>query len=134
MDDYYKLLERGLKKLPHEGQDLGRFSIPAIQCQKSGAKTIINNILEISSSLRRETPHLVKFLLKELATKGEMEGQRLIVLGNFTEDQLAKKLDIYLKNYVICPVCNKPDTKIVRDQKGSFLICEACGNKKPLTK
>ena len=66
MDDYEKLLEKGIKKLPKDIKEEGRFSLPLIRAEKSGAKTIILNIMEVASALRREIQHLVKFLLKEL--------------------------------------------------------------------
>jgi translation initiation factor 2 subunit 2 len=30
---------------------------------------------------------------------------------------------------VICPICKRPDTKIVKERRFHFLICEACGAK-----
>ncbi|MCD6263176.1 translation initiation factor IF-2, partial [Candidatus Bathyarchaeota archaeon] len=33
----------------------------------------------------------------------------------------------YTKRYVICPVCKRPDTRIVKEKRLAFLVCEACG-------
>ncbi|HEX7482192.1 MAG TPA: translation initiation factor IF-2, partial [Candidatus Bathyarchaeia archaeon] len=38
-------------------------------------------------------------------------------------------LQRYLEGYVICPVCKRPDTKIVKEKRLSFLVCNACGAK-----
>ena len=35
----------------------------------------------------------------------------------------------YLEGYVVCPVCKRPDTKIVKEKRLSFLVCNACGAK-----
>ena len=35
----------------------------------------------------------------------------------------------YLKDYVECPTCQSPDTKVEKENRISFLICEACGAK-----
>jgi translation initiation factor 2 subunit 2 len=32
-----------------------------------------------------------------------------------------------MKHFVICPECNRPDTKIERSDRFAFLKCEACG-------
>jgi translation initiation factor 2 subunit 2 len=40
---------------------------------------------------------------------------------------LARLMQRYMENFVVCPVCKRPDTKIVREKRLSFLICEACG-------
>ena len=134
MEDYKKLLKRGLKRIPESCEDGGRFSVPVPQVMISGARTIITNFVEIAGCLRREPDHLLKFFLKELATKGNIEGQKLTVLGNFSQEHIRKKLDIYVKQFVICPDCSKPDTKLVHEKTGTFMVCEACGAKVPITR
>ncbi len=132
--DYEKLLERGLKKVPKDLDQGSRFNVAKPDVEKAGAKTIIANFFEISGSLRRDPEDIVKFLLKQLATKGELEGQRLVVQGNFSQDMIDKKIDIYIKSYVICSECGKPDTKIVAEGTVHYLKCEACGAKKQIPK
>ncbi len=125
---YEELLKRGLSALPKKSEVTERFVIPQARVQKAGAKTIIINFKEIASGLRREPAHLLKVLLKELATKGDMdEGGRLVVLGRFPEEMVNRKIEIYVKNHVLCPECQKPDTKLVKEGRYTFLVCEACG-------
>jgi translation initiation factor 2 subunit 2 len=131
--DYEKLLQRGLKKVPEKLKEKSRFVIPKVDATKSGARTNINNIQEVADGLRRDVKHLVKFLLKELATKGEMEGKKLVVLGNFHPDAINRKIELYVKNYVICEECGKPDTKLVKEKGFVFLVCEACGARHPVS-
>ncbi len=129
MDEYEKLLKRGLEKVPEktEGEDRFRMAKPVIE--KAGARTIITNFLEIAGSLRRDPDDVFKFLLQQLATKGGIEGQRAIVQGVFTETQIADKIGLYARMYVLCQECGKHDTKLVHE-KGRLLIrCEACGAK-----
>ena len=38
-------------------------------------------------------------------------------------------LGLYLKDYVECSTCQSPDTKVEKQNRISFLICEACGAK-----
>jgi translation initiation factor 2 subunit 2 len=34
-----------------------------------------------------------------------------------------------MEGFVTCPVCKRPDTKIVKEKRLSFLVCNACGAK-----
>ncbi len=132
--DYEKLLQRGLEKVPKDLEHGARFSVAKPQVEKAGAKTIIVNFFEISGSLRRDPDDIVKFLLKQLATKGDLEGQRLVVQGNFSQEMIGKKIDLYIKTYVLCSECGKPDTKIVTEGGKHYLKCEACGAKRPIAR
>jgi len=131
---YEELLKRGMAKVPKNLKEHGRFVAPRAVITPAGARTYIDNFNDIARDLRREPAHLLKFILKELATKGEFEGKRLVVLGRFPETQINAKIDLYIKQYVICPECVRPDTKIVKDGDFHFLKCEACGAKQSLGK
>lgn len=134
MQDYEKLLKRGLAKVPKEKDHGSRFKVAQPIVEKAGARTIITNFYEIAGSLRREPDALLKFLLKQLATKGEFEGQRLVVLGVFTQEHVARKIELYIRMYVLCPECGKPDTKLVYEGGRELIKCEACGAKSPAGK
>ncbi|MCK5016368.1 MAG: translation initiation factor IF-2 subunit beta [Candidatus Peribacteraceae bacterium] len=129
MQDYEKLLDVAIEKLPKDSDSGERFQMPKASIMPAGARTVITNFTEIASTLRRESDHLQKFLLKELATSGEMQGNRLVVQGRFRSEIVDKKIDLYAKEYVICPDCGKPDTKIAKEDRHLFLKCEACGSK-----
>lgn len=125
--DYEKLLEKALKAVPKKAGEGERFEPPRAEIEKAGRRTIILNIMDIASRLRRDPNHLIKFLLKELATKGEISGQRLYLLGVFPTDTINKKIDSYLKEFVYCGECGKPDTKLLKEDKFWIIKCEACG-------
>ena len=127
--DYEKLLGRAMEKIPKVSESLKRFQMPPLKAFLMGTKTIIDNFTEIANAVRRRPEHIQKFLLKELATKGEMSGHRLILQGKFSRDMITKKLNLYLKTYVFCPDCGKPDTKLVKEDRFIFLKCEACGSR-----
>jgi len=129
--DYDALLRRGLDKVPKDIEGSGRFHLAKPDIEKAGARTIILNFLEIAGSLRRDPDVLFKFLLQQLATKGELAGQRATIQGVFTQEQVARKIDLYMKMYVLCPKCSKPDTKIIHEKGLELIKCEACGEKSP---
>ncbi|RLI97553.1 MAG: translation initiation factor IF-2 subunit beta [Candidatus Aenigmatarchaeota archaeon] len=127
--DYEKLLKRGMEKVPDDVEGGERFRIAKPQIEKAGSKTIITNFLEIAGSLRRDPDDMFKFLLKQLATKGELAGQRATLQGVFTQDQIMKKINLYVGGFVKCPECGKHDTKLVYEKGAELIKCEACGAK-----
>ncbi len=134
MNDYEELLKRGLSKVPMKDKGGERFVMPRFRVQKSGSKSVIVNFSEVASALRRDSGHLMKFLLKELATSGEAKGQGLEVHGVFMADAVNRKLEKYLELYVRCRECGKHDTNIVKERGYSFLKCEVCGARDPVGK
>ena len=131
---YEELLKRGIKKSQKEADSSERFELPKVQVQRAGQKTIITNFTEITSHLRRDQNHFLKFLLKELATSGELQGSRLTVIGSFSEDAVNSKIDKYAKTYIFCTECKKPDTKLVKEGEYMIMKCEACGARHPVPK
>ncbi|MBN2042282.1 MAG: translation initiation factor IF-2 subunit beta [Candidatus Aenigmarchaeota archaeon] len=127
--NYDSMLDEAFSKLPKKGEGGERFEMPKSKIIPDGAKTIITNFTEIAGTFRREGDHLLKFLLKELATKGELQGSKLTVQGRFRSDIVDRKLESYAKEYVFCQECGKPDTKIIKEDRYYFLKCEACGAK-----
>ena len=133
--DYEKLLNRGLKKVPLKERDSGeRFEIPKAQVFISGSRTSILNLGEIASTLRRGPAHIMKFLLKELATKGEIEGSKATFQGVFSNHVINSKIESYVRIYVTCPECGKPDSKLVKVDRQYFVKCEACGARHPVSR
>jgi translation initiation factor 2 subunit 2 len=131
---YEKLLDQAFEKLPKKSEGSDRFQMPRANVQPAGARTIIINFIDIASVFRREPDHLQKFILKELATSGELQGGRLVVQGKFRPEVVDKKLELYAKEYVLCPDCNRPDTKFIKDDRLLFLKCEACGSRHAIKK
>jgi translation initiation factor 2 subunit 2 len=134
MQSYEKMLDMAFERLPKRAEGSDRFQMPRANIQPAGAKTIIINFTDIAGVFRREPEHLQKFILKELATSGELQGTRLVVQGKFRPEVVDKKLELYAKEYVLCPDCNRPDTKFVKEDRFLFLKCEACGSRHTLKK
>ena len=121
-----------MKKLPATSSKFERFEVPTIQAAVSGSRTVIYNFKDICMRLNRDFLQVMKFITHELATAGNYEDPRLVLQGKFTKSGLEALVQRYTQNYVICPTCGRPDTKIVREDKFHFLQCEACGAKTPL--
>ena len=124
---YEELLKRGMKKVPDKIEDKERFEMPRMKVQMTGSRTTMTNFSDVATALMRNPRHLMKFMLKELATKGSISGTRLEVQGNFAEEMVNRKLDLYTKTYVACPECGKHDTKLEKERGFDFIKCEVCG-------
>ncbi|MDP1551889.1 MAG: translation initiation factor IF-2 subunit beta [Methanobacteriaceae archaeon] len=132
MSDYDKLLDRAIEQLPPEVFETKRFSVPKAYSVIQGNRTFIQNFREIADALNRDPQHLLKFLLRELGTAGNLEGGRAIMQGKFTHYLINERLDEYVQKFVMCHECDRPDTKIIREDRIFLLKCSACGAKAPL--
>jgi len=127
--DYEKLLERARSQLPHEALGHKRFEIPRVKSGNIGMRTYVVNFKEIADAMNRDPQHLLRYLSREMATAGTMDQARAIFQGKFRSDALDRLVQRYAEEFVACPVCKGPDTKIVKEKRFSFLQCEACGAK-----
>jgi translation initiation factor 2 subunit 2 len=125
--DYEELLKRARSQIPEVFSKRERLELPRISLSVIGMRTIIYNFKEIADILNRDPQHLLKFLTREMATAATMQESRVIFKGKFSQETLARLMQRYMENFVVCPVCKRPDTKIVREKRLSFLVCEACG-------
>ena len=116
--DYEKLLENGIKSLPESVIQRDRFEIPKVLGHIQGNKTIISNFTQVVNILRRNADHFLKYLLKELATPGEIKGNYLILGTKVPASRINEKVRQYAIQFVLCVDCGKPDTKIVKE--GNF--------------
>jgi translation initiation factor 2 subunit 2 len=92
-------------------------------------RTIISNFKEVADVLNRDPQHILKFLTREMATAATFNEYRAIFQGKFRRDSFERLLQRYMESFLICPVCKRPDTKIVKEKRLSFLVCNACGAK-----
>lgn len=130
--EYEQLLKKAIEKIPKKLISRERFKIPIADIEFQGPKTIIKNFNEISSILRREPNQIAKFLFKQLATPGSIQGNSLVLQAKLSREILQKKIEEYVKNFVYCKVCEAPDTKLIKEGRIYFIVCEACGARSPV--
>ena len=131
MTEYEQLLNEAYKKVKQvsSGSNGERFEIPKAEGYFEGKKTIVTNFFQIASYIRREPIHFQKFLQKELATSGQVEGERLVLNNKIPSGKINQKVEQYTKEFVICRECGKPDTELIKEDRLSFIHCLACGAK-----
>ena len=134
MENYEKLLEEAYSKVSQTSSLGSRFEVPKIEGHFQGKKTLLTNFFQIASHLRRNPEHFQKFLLKELAASGQIEGDRLVLNIKVPSAKINQKIESYIKEFVICKECKKPDTELVREPHSriTFIHCLACGAKHPV--
>jgi translation initiation factor 2 subunit 2 len=130
--DYEELLKKAMENMPKKEGTGERFEMPRVDSIVQGTQTIIKNFSAIAGALRREPKHVLKFLTKELAAPGSVDGQRAMLQSKLPQRIIQAKLELYVKEYVICKECTRPDTKLVKDGRISLIKCEACGAKSPV--
>ena len=123
--DYKELLKRAKQNLPAVQQS--RFDIPVAIVSIVKKTTIIKNFADVAKTLRREPNHIAKFLFKELALPGSISGSELALQGKVFPSVINKRLHDYIKEYVLCKECGKPDTNMSREEGITTIKCEACG-------
>lgn len=127
--DYDSLLKRGKAEQPDKARETSRFKVPAVKLQTQGKKTIIANFNEICDAINRDPGEVATYLLKEIGTAGSRVESRLVLSGSFKEDELNMAIKKYIESHVICKECHLPDTKIIKEDRKYFILCEACGTK-----
>ncbi|MHA1648659.1 MAG: translation initiation factor IF-2 subunit beta [Candidatus Helarchaeota archaeon] len=131
-ETYFALLERARSKIPKKVFEHSRFKIPPLRIFTEGNKTSILNFKEIADVLNRDPNHIMKFFLRELATRGNFEGTRATFIGRFGQLTLKSLMKRYTNKYVLCPFCNKPETRIIKEDKFLYLQCLSCGAKESI--
>ena len=132
MEDYEGMLKRAYDKLPKSVFKRERFEIPKAKGLIEGNKTIVTNFNQIVDILRRPQQHLLKYLLKELASPGNIEGPRLILGRKISSAIINSKIERYANEFVLCRDCKKPDTILKKEDRTTTIKCMACGAKHPI--
>lgn len=116
--------------MPESVLERERFEIPKVRGHIQGNKTLITNFAQIVDKIRRDPDHLLKFILKELATPGGLRNNTLILGAKIPATRINEKIKRYVDEFVICSECGKPDSKLIKESGLVFLHCQVCGAKK----
>jgi len=128
--EYKQMLEQVRKSLPEQVLQKDRFEIPKVTGHIQGNRTIISNFLQIANTLRRDNEHFLKYILKELASPGELKKSGSLILGTkIAASRINEKIRQYANEFVLCVECGKPDTKLEKEGSLTYMKCTACGAK-----
>lgn len=124
---YEEMLSRAKSKLPKATGTEILFQIPKGDVVIEGSKTMIRNFLEICDILQRKPEHLLKYLNRELATPGLVEGTRLVLKGKLGYSLINQRIGEYVKEFVFCPACGRHETVLIKEDRVTLMKCNACG-------
>jgi len=128
--DYKEMLDQ-VYSVVKKGEVAERIQIDQPIVSVQGSKTIITNFDKFCASIRRDPHQVAKFLYKELAAAGSFDRGRLTLQ---TKSPLVKdKIEKYMKIFVYCAECKRPDTIVKREDRYFIIKCEACGAKRTLS-
>jgi len=130
--DYEKMLKKVRKELPKINSKTERFEIPKVIGHIQGNKTIISNFNQIANTLQRKPEHLLKYILKELATPGDLKSTGLLIGRKISSIIINGKIKKYVDVFVTCPECKRPDTELLKERGITFMQCLACGARHPV--
>lgn len=133
-NEYLELLKRAYKNLLKTSKSGERELYVKPNITHLAKNTVINNFSLIASILNRDAEHIARFFFKETGKPGTVEGEKLIIHGKIGSEEIGKLLELYIKEFVKCPICSSPDTKIIREKRFRFILCEACGAKSSVRK
>ena len=127
MPDYEELLTEVYSKLPKKAGTGERFVTPTIEAIVVGSQTVIKNFADVAAALRRDPKHLLKFLSKELAAPANLDAGRALFQTRLPQRSIQTKLEVYIKEFIMCRECKRPDTRLEKSERITLLVCEACG-------
>jgi translation initiation factor 2 subunit 2 len=126
-DAYDKLYSRFRQQVPPEVYEHKRFVAPQMESFIQGNMTFLTNFKEFAQALNRKPEFILKFFTREMATAGNFDGNRAIFQGKKSQTVIRDLATRFIKNYVLCNECGKPDTRLDKQRRFLFLVCEACG-------
>lgn len=131
--EYRALLDRIKDKLSDDrDESRSRLELPPADVMWEGQRTFLRNFADFAKVLRRDPAKILQYLSKEFAVPAERLGDKAMFIGKREPDDFARLFRIYFREYVECPTCKSPDTGTLKENRISFLICEACGAKSTL--
>lgn len=131
--EYEKLLKKIQDKVSqNKTGSTSRFELPKVDIMWQGNRTFFRNFSEFPKILRRDPEKLLQYLSKEFATPAQFTGDKAVFVGKKDPPEFTALLARYLKEYVECPTCKSPDTRVEKENRVTLLKCEACGARSPL--
>ena len=111
-----------------------RYKISLIEidyANRKGTKiTILTNMDKFSKELMFDKNILIRILGKKLSCKSGIDKNNIYYLqGEYSNEQVKRTLYSFIKEYLLCVTCNKPEVNIKYKKNKIKQKCRSCGNK-----
>ncbi len=135
-EEYLEMLRAARERLPKGVVVSGeRFTPPTPVVIIEGRQTHLINFKEICDALNRDPKLVARYLSRELGSPYMMTGGGKLILSRRIDPQLVDaRVKRFIERYVLCPICGRPDTKLVKVKRTLVLKCLACGAETPVPK
>ena len=130
--EYENLLKKIQDKISESKSSGSRFELPPADIMWQGNRTFFRNFAEFPKILRRDPDKVLQYLSKEFAAPAQLAGDKAVFVGKRDPHDFTTLLNRYVKEYLECPTCQSPDTRVEKSNRLTFLVCEACGAKSSL--
>jgi len=124
---YEQALDKLYKNLPEKTLHKERFEMPVAKSLSQGNRTVVSNFVKIMKTINRDEKHALKYITKQTGTFANIDSERLILKGRFSQKEIQNLINGYLEKFVLCHECRRPDTKMTEHKGIKMLKCEACG-------
>ena len=96
----------------------------------NGLKTLISNATEVSKSLNRPIPYIIKYMGYTLGTQTQCDfrNQRFSINGLHQSKDLQRIMTSFIDKYVLCSKCGNPETEFTIKKNKVLQTCKACGS------
>lgn len=111
-----------------------RYKMPAIltkvEGRGNGTKTVIVNLKQVSDSLNRPSEYLLKHLSYTLGSSAfyDRKNDRYILSGMHRASHVQVYVHNFIQRYVLCVMCNNPETVLEMKRVKIIKTCNACGH------
>jgi translation initiation factor 2 subunit 2 len=131
--EYDDMLDRAIEGTPEIDGSSERFEVPEPEVRQEGNVTVFENFQQVCRRLDREPDHVIQYLQNDVGTSGHIdESGRARLTGEFDATRIGNAIDEYVEEFVFCPECGLPDTRLEREQGAIIRRCEACGARSPV--
>ncbi len=108
--------------------------VPNPVLEYSTTNTYWKNVKKILMVINRSPEHFIDFINTEMKTGEWMSGSKsdgIVFMGKFKMDKIMHVLQLYIKKYVICNICNSSNTILERnkDLRSYMINCNKCNSK-----
>ncbi len=135
--DYIKLLDHALSQLPTDVMKHDKFILPdmANQIFIEGSKTLIKNFKALAEKAGRDPKHFMKFIVSEVGSAGTYDEQLgRAILSGVSKKLILDTIDKYVRDFVVCKTCGRPDTVLDKEGRQAVLRCKVCGSSRAIPK
>jgi translation initiation factor 5 len=93
----------------------------------NGVKTVLKNLSHIAKDLNRDSMDILQYIASDLSVCSLQRNDDYIINGTFSLDVLQDIISRFVDHFVLCDVCENPETSFSVKKQQLCKTCNACG-------